>query len=187
MATPYTADLAGEAIEELLSQFRQQPNAAGFVRGLCNPAQTVEDNTLDLRHDRLLANAIGAQLDVCGALVGEPRGPLSDAEYRQILAARVLVNISGGNADNLISIFAAAAGPPSAGTKVVYRQLAGPAFMLTIIRDTHLSATQADRVRRFMVDICPAGVGMMLVEALVGAFTLDVGPGLDVGLLAGLI
>jgi len=191
MADPHQTDHEGEALGELLSQFQDQPNISGLVVGLMGEVQHLEDSCWDLRVDRLLAAAVGAQLDRFGDLVGEVRGSLTDADYRKFIAARILANLSGGNPDRLIQILRIIAAPFTAGTVVEYRQVGyGPEFSLTFTRDAHLTADIAARVAAEMDDVYPAGVGSKLVEGLGtgdGVFRFDSGPGWDKGKLAGLL
>ena len=189
MADPYQSSHLTEAVDELLSQFRQRANILGYVTGLMVPMQALEDNALLLRTERLLSTAVGAQLDRYGDLVGEPRGSLADADYRRFVQARILANLNGGNGDRMIEVFRLIAGPKTTGTAVAYAQVGvGPAYSLTILRDAPLATDVASRVADTMDAIRPAGVGHRLVEADGAlAFQFDVGPGFDLGELSALI
>jgi hypothetical protein len=186
MTTPYQPDHASEATGELLSQFLQ-PSAVGFVTGLMDPVQGLEDDLRDLRADRLLSTAIGVQLDRFGDLVGEIRGALTDDEYRQFIASRIRSNLCGGSPDELITIFSSMAGPALPGTVVVYNRIGwGPAYSLTISRATALSGEAANRVRSQMADVNPAGVGQQLLVSVGAApFRFNSGPGFGTGRLVG--
>ncbi len=183
MADPHQTDHVGEALEELLGQFGDKASIVGFVSGLAAVVQDQEDDAWDLRADRLLSTAIGAQLDVYGRLVGEERGSLTDAEYRRFIEARLLANMSEGSPDELIDVFRIIAGPASvtAADPLVYCRLGIAGFTLTILRDTPLSAGERARVWAFMDDICPAGVGCTLIEGTATPFRYDIGPGYDLG------
>lgn len=191
MSEPYQADHEGEGLGELLSQLQAKPKITALVAALLGPVQALEDNLSLLRLERLLSTALGAQLDQYGLLVGEARGSLLDATYRLFIQARILANLSEGNADRMIEVFRLIAGPQTAGTAVEYRQVGtGPEFSLTIHRAAALAADIEERVVAEMDDICPAGVGCKLVVASsggFGAFRFDSGPGFDKGRLASII
>lgn len=188
MADAYQADHAAEAEDELLVQFRQ-PNAIGLVRGLAAPVQTVENHVRDLRTGRLLDDAEGAQLDQLGRIVGCQRGDLEDGDYRRFIGAQILANICEGNPDALIRIYEIVTGDQTDDEPVVYRQLLGPAFQLTAIRDEPLADSVRDRVVALMRSVKPGGVGMDLIEGGSGSstFRFDSGPGLGTGKLARLL
>jgi len=188
MADPYQSDHAGEGVGELLSQFRR-PNAEGYVRGICGPVQGLEDSTLDLRADRLIAASVGAQLDAWGRVVGEQRSGLSDDDYRRFIIARTIANRSDGEPDSLLRVFALIAGPATAGEPVRYDMTGfGPAaYSLVIVRNAPMTSALAARVVAEMQSINPAGVGQSLIEASPTAFVFNTGPGFDVGSLATLL
>ena len=189
MAHPYQADHEGVALTELLSQFNSdaKPNINGLTVGLMGEVQVVEDNTLDLREDRLLSTAIGAQLDVFGRLVGEPRGDLTDDQYRRFIQARIMANLAEGTPDELLAIWTIIAGPKTTGTTADYTRMGVAAYMLNIVRDGLLTAAEIAKIQDFFDDISPAGVGYGLVVGNGtgdGPFRFDSGPGFDTGKLA---
>ena len=188
MADPYQADHVGEGLDELLSQFRFKPNVIGYLTGLLEPVQDLEDDAWDLRADRLLSTAIGAQLDVLGRLVGEGRGTFGDADYRKFIGARILVNLSSGTPDELLAILTIIAAPLSAGTVVEYSQVGyGPAYRMTVIRDAAMAADVAARVLSMMAAVNPAGVGATIVLITGTTFRFDTGPGFDQGRFGSLL
>lgn len=67
--------------------------------------QTLENVLYSLFSQRLLSTAVGMQLDVLGAIVGQIRGnSVDDLEYRRRISARVLVNRSSGDRPKLLKI-----------------------------------------------------------------------------------
>lgn len=68
------------------------------------PAQRLENTSIDMLTKRFVDTAEGAQLDVLGRLVGQPRGGLVDDTYRRYIRARVAANNSSGKREELINI-----------------------------------------------------------------------------------
>lgn len=186
MATPTQPDHVGEALEEeLLVQFRNKTNWTGFLTGLLDPVQDLEDDVLLLRTERLLSTAVGEQLAQYGRLVGEDQGALTEAEWRRFIAARILSNLCEGTPDELITILRIIAAPLTAGTDVIYQLLPPACYELTVLRDAPMGAALAVRVAEQMLALTPAGVGSQVVEADgASPFRFDSGPGFDVGKLA---
>ena len=50
--------------------------------------------------------AVGVQLDLLGALVGQARGNLGDVDYRSLIRTRILVNRSDGSSQAMTDIMA---------------------------------------------------------------------------------
>ena len=184
---PYQADHAGELAGELIAYLRTKPRLAALGAGLGSQLQELEESLLDLRDERTLAVAVGAQLDQYGRLVRELRGALADADFRRFVEARILSNTCEGEADRLIQVLRILAGPLTAGTDVAYAPQYPAGCQLAVTRDTPLAAAMASRIAAQMVSITPAGVGLGLIESTPAAFTLDTGPALDEGELSRLI
>jgi hypothetical protein len=92
------------AIGALISQFRDKARFTKLVEIFIRPFQELEDAIWDLYTKRRIDTAQGVQLDTIGAIVGERRSGLSDAEYRPILRVAVKVLFSNGTGPNLIRI-----------------------------------------------------------------------------------
>lgn len=69
---------------------------------MAGPLEPLEESSIDLKTDRWIATAIGAQLDGAGYIVGEPRSGRYDASYRQAILFRVFVNVSNATPSALI-------------------------------------------------------------------------------------
>ena len=173
----YIPDHADRAVDALLSQYQRAPRIVALVRALADGAQAVEDAGFDLLVSSTLDVASGWILDEWGRIVGERRAGLEDDAYRRFVQARIMANLSGGDTDTLIRIFEIIAGPG----EIRHYDLFPAALALTIRRATPLSVSTRARVRSFMTQIKPAGVGLTLIEATPAAFQLNSGPGFDVG------
>lgn len=97
---------AAQALGRLLEQYRDKPLIAAVLNVLNRQTQALEDVFWDLFTDRRFDTAEGAQLDVLGAIVGEPRGSSTDdAEYRVRVRARAQANKSQGTTNDVIAVF----------------------------------------------------------------------------------
>lgn len=67
-------DHQGLAESRLVTQFKESVNLIAYIRELLSEANEVEDVNQQLLEERWVDTAIGAQLDVLGVIVGQPRG-----------------------------------------------------------------------------------------------------------------
>lgn len=79
-------------------------NVEKLLTALLGPTQTLEDTLQDMLAQRSIEDAVGAQLDILGKLVGESRLGLSDDDYRRHIRARIVTNRSNGTIEDLIRI-----------------------------------------------------------------------------------
>lgn len=61
------------AISRLATQYRESANLIDYIRTLLLEADTLEEVYQDLLTERWLDTAVGVQLDILGAIVGQPR------------------------------------------------------------------------------------------------------------------
>lgn len=183
MSEFHQPDHIGQAVEELLTQHRH-PVMQGFVEGIAVSVQRLEDTALALRFDRLIANAIGAQLDQLGAIVGEDRGTLDDDDYRAFIGARILLNRSEGKTDQLIDLFRRVT-----GTLTVELTEHGHMDYQLLIVDAAFTAARSARIAQFMDLARPSCYGAAIAVGIEPVFRFDSGPGFDIGQgqLAGVI
>ena len=97
-------DHCADAIGRLLEQFRDKPVIAEILCSYVQPLNDVEAAFCQLLDERHIDVAIGAQLDVIGRLVGEPRQNKTDDAYRVFLRVRLLVLQSDGKREQLLAI-----------------------------------------------------------------------------------
>lgn len=96
-------DYVSLAVSRLTSQFGNSPKLKAFVEAMVGPLTTVEQAADDLREQRWIDTAVGAQLDGVGYIVGELRQGRTDDEYRLAIRFRVFINISKGTPGDLIN------------------------------------------------------------------------------------
>jgi len=102
MSTP---DYTQEMKDKLLRQFRdamEQENIDKFFDSIGLPFTDLADTIVDLIEKRGLSTAEGAQLDIIGAIVGQPRGAttVTDNDYRELIKTKIAINT--GNASQII-------------------------------------------------------------------------------------
>lgn len=93
-----------EALERLPEQFKDKPNLIAFLSALVAPVQDIEDAMQQLLLERDIETAVGVQLDMLGAIVGQARGGLADADYRRYVRARVRANRSRGIVEDILQV-----------------------------------------------------------------------------------
>lgn len=100
----FISDHVDRGLARILEQYRDKPAFEAFLKALLAQVQGVEDMWNELVVERLLDNAVGAQLDVYGRVVGELRKGKTDAQYRVRLQARLRVNRSRGQIGDLLAV-----------------------------------------------------------------------------------
>ena len=86
----------------LTNQFTEKPLIKALVCAMLTPIGVSETVTNQLKNERWIRTAIGAQLDGCGYIVGESRKGRDDDEYRKWILFKVFVNTSNATPENLI-------------------------------------------------------------------------------------
>ena len=177
----YIADHKSRAVGSLLSQHQRRPRIRSLIESLAEGAQANEDEGFDVLVSTTLTAAQGANLDEWGALVGEARGDLEDADYRVFISARIKVNNTTGTTDEILAIWALLVSPY---IEIRHENYTPATFLLDVLRASPMSDARVRRVGAMMRDAKPAGVAMMLLESVPGYFGFDEDPDalpLDVG------
>lgn len=95
-----------DGLDLLLDQFKGKPRLRGWLASYLRQVQLLEDAIYDVIVARMIARAVGDQLDQIGRLVGERRLDRNDTIYRVFIRARILTNRSNGTAPELLAILA---------------------------------------------------------------------------------
>jgi len=180
----YIPNQRDRALSLLPSQFRDnKPVIAALMMAIGEGVQTLEDVIFDLMTGLRFDVATGASLEIWGELVGEIRGDLNDSDYRRFIAARILVNRSSGEAEDLIQI-----AQTITAESTVYLQAFYPAELIVyVFRQSALSDSVAERVAVMMSQVQPIGVKLQVIEAIGGYLGFSDNPNstpMPVGLLA---
>lgn len=166
------------ALRDFYSQFRHDPVMRAFFVACCRAFQIFEEMVVNLIVSTGLHFATGEELEFWGELVGEARGALFDDEYRLIILGRIAARQSQGSPPELIALFEAIT--ESLQVRLWESYPAG--FVLETQREAAMRDEYRTRVRLVMQDAKKAGVGMLLVESIVGAsIEYDDAPGYDEG------
>lgn len=97
-------DHVQEALDRLPTQYTTDTGVTTLLAKLAGPAQAIENTLQDMLVDRAVDTAEGAQLDIIGKLVGQPRNGQDDDVYRRYIRARIKTSRSKGIVEDLIRI-----------------------------------------------------------------------------------
>lgn len=156
------ADLAAGASDDLPAQFAST-SVLDLAQALLSRLQTVDDVALQLQAGLALPDAQGAQLDILGALVGQPRqggaypAGESDDAYRPKISAAILRNRSGGTVPDLIAVVSALLSDMDPTVIVTRSGIAS--FSLTVLVSGPLDTAQMEALASFVQAAKAAGVG----------------------------
>lgn len=97
-----TTDHVGEALANLVEEFKNKPKMAAFLTALVNQIQDLEDASFEVFLNRWIDTAVGVQLDGLGAIVGEDRLGRGDDAYRLAIKARIQINFSEATPEDIL-------------------------------------------------------------------------------------
>ncbi len=118
----YVADWKARLLSRFYAQFQGKANLEALARDVVGPqAQDLEDAFQSLLIFLDIDNAEGAQLDMIGDIVEQPRSGVDDPIYRLYLRAKIRANKSSGTPEDLYAVFGAMFGSKAAGL-FVYTQ-----------------------------------------------------------------
>lgn len=177
-----TADLSNR----LATYLKQKTNVNGILLAVDNQIADLKAALTQLKSDRYLANAFGAGLDTIGAIVGRARNGYSDTLYRRQIAGTILLNMTSGTLPEIYAILTAV--KPAGSVLTI---LDGwPAGFTCHMETVPMTDDDVMILISFLRLAKVAGVRAILEWSpvtLSNTFRFDVGPGFDVGHLAGAI
>ena len=102
-------DYEAQAKARLLWQYSESPKLQAWVAAQMQILQDQENTLLALAGLVSIDDATGVNLDIIGELVGQARSflndsPVSDAQYRLLIRARIMRNVWTGNAPDWIAL-----------------------------------------------------------------------------------
>lgn len=92
------------ALGRFIEYWKHKPNIAGLSDSYMREVQALENAMWETLISRTIDYAVGVQLDTLGRLVGQPRGALTDPQYRVRIRVRIKINSSNGTAKDIIDI-----------------------------------------------------------------------------------
>lgn len=179
--TTETVDHTTEGLALLVSQYKGAPRLEGYLSALLDEVQALEAAIQQVKAGYHIDDAVGAQLDVLGRIVGQPRIGQDDESFRTYVLARVAANKSSGRTKDLLNVVRLATSNEPNARHEFWRSLKTfVVFIEGISREraqaiADLLGDAAGATRRVIVSTTPA------VDT---AFRWDSGPGWDVGLFA---
>lgn len=103
LATKITTHVQ-DALKRLLQQYKGQPRITAILTSFVDQIQDLENAVYDLDAGRQIQNAIGAQLDGIGEIVGIERNGLDDQTYLVFIYGKIGENTSDTTKDKIIAI-----------------------------------------------------------------------------------
>lgn len=159
----YIPDHRDRALRSVPSHLSGALRIGALVGGIGQSVQGVEDEIFGVYTGTTLGASVGAALDQWGALVGEDREGADDADYRRFIRARILASRATGTRDDLLRVWALITG---GAARIV--DCPPALFYLWTVRGSWMADSIARRCARFVGDLKPAGVQMVLLEAVSG-------------------
>jgi hypothetical protein len=162
-------------LKKLLVQYAKAPNIQAVLTIFLTQVQNAENAWWQLYTLRSLQNAVGAQLDGIGTILGLSRGGMDDDTYRGALFIRIAELNSQGTPEELIQIFKILTG----ATEVIFAEIGIACFIiqgtLTLAQEEDLPF-DPDQVFEAILQAKPAGVGFGLVLSADPYFGFDGDP-----------
>ncbi len=134
-------------------------NIEKLVATLATPFQSLENALQQLLTERSIDTAAGAQLDVIGRIVGQPRNAMDDDDYRRYCRARIVTNRATGTIPELITVTELIVYDDD-GYYEIDNQ--GTACVVLRIQNLVITAELAAIVLEFLKDTVSAGVRVIL-------------------------
>ena len=112
MAVPQPYDVVETGADMLIDFWKDKPVVQGLLKSKLREVQKLEGLTFQVLNERNVNDAIGAQLDVVGSIVGENRLGRLDAPYRQAILTRIALNRSDGTPPVILDLLNILSGSP---------------------------------------------------------------------------
>lgn len=144
-----------QAVDNLIEFFKNGPRNQAVMESVADQLQELENTFWDCYTGYLLGSAVGAQLDVLGAIVTETRQGRADEDYRAAIRVRIKVIRSNGRAEELLSITSGMV--PSASLS--YREVYPAAIEITL---STLGSTTLRTVFNMLRLAKPGGVRLLV-------------------------
>jgi len=95
-------DYETQAVSRLTGQFQDSPKIKAMLAAIVSGFSKIESTLDQMKTERWVDSAIGAQLDGAGYIVGETRQGRDDDAYREAIRFRIFINISKGTPTDVI-------------------------------------------------------------------------------------
>jgi hypothetical protein len=101
-------DIVSRTLRYPYGQFHGAPYFEAVLASYAVQCQEIENVLVDVLVLSLLPNASGAQLDVLGRIVGEPRQGRTDDEYKIAINSRIRINKSNATIEDVLFVLVSA-------------------------------------------------------------------------------
>jgi hypothetical protein len=145
------------AVLKLAGPFWGKARIAALLCAFIDRIQELEDDLHEIMTARTLEEADIVRLKVLGKLIGQPRLGFSEEDYRILLQARGLANVSRGRARDIIAVLELIIGPG----QYTLTEVGDATLHLTT--DIELDANDVAMLRQVVPDVRAAGVGLQLL------------------------
>jgi hypothetical protein len=152
----WNGDHSAEAIDLLLHQFHGSSLVEGYVKSYVNRVQELENAIWEILLALDIDNAVNAQLEGIGAIVGEGRRGRLDGPYRAAIRVRILVNLCDGKHAQIVRILTAYLGATDGDGTIRLTEPAPAALSLQVFT---VPVSPGD-LRTMARSIKPAGVNL---------------------------
>lgn len=92
-----------DGLKRRIEQYKNKPNIEGTLTSFIKQVQDLEDAGDEMFLERMLADAVGEQLDQFGKIVVLARQGFDDDFYRVLLFVKIGQNVSNGEPERIIS------------------------------------------------------------------------------------
>lgn len=148
----YIADHAPQAIKRLIQQYQDRVKLIAIMNAVNKQIQDLEDSGQDMFTSLALDFAVGAQLDLFGRIVVQPREGFDDEFYRILLKVKIGINNSSGEPKAIINTIRLL----TAATLVHYQNAGNGTILLGV--NTEIDPVLIDFIYNNMEKVVMAGV-----------------------------
>lgn len=175
------ADLARA---RLVTQFRGSVSLGQMLDVLTAQVQELEGVIFSLLATLAIDGSAGEQLDRIGAVIGIGRAAMTDAQYRAVLHAQILVNRASGTTEELIAVLRAVLRAYEDNAVRTVERYPGAVYFNVV---GSIGDAPVDMLVKLLGRARAAGIRTFLQWEVTSSnvIRLGVGPGLGTGRLAG--
>jgi hypothetical protein len=145
------------AVMKLASPYWGKPRVTALLVAFIDRIQEIEDDLHEILLARTLAEADLPRLKVLGKLIGQARLGFTTEEYRTLIEARGLANVSRGRARDILAVLELIIGSG------LYTLTEVGDATLHLTTDIELTANDVAMLRQVVPDVRAAGVGLQLL------------------------
>lgn len=143
-------------VGRFVEQLKDKPMFDALAKSYLDEVQELENALYEIILERLLENAVGAQLTNIGKIVGAPRTTDNDVDYKSQVRAKIAINLSDGTPEDIITVMALIVGHENFHIKEE------PGMQLRVVLHEPLVITPSIVVK--LLDAADIGGGRLLLN-----------------------